>query len=85
MNEQVLLLLPQTGPPTSSSHNLAVQQGIAETVWVAFTSVLLCVLQVHSVGDKRAEAQALVAEAVADKLSPKASPCAVLPQMLVAA
>lgn len=47
--------------------------------------MLLCVLQVHSVGDKRAEAQALVAEAVADKLSPEASPCAVLPHRLVAA
>ena len=31
-------------------------------------------LQVHSVGDQQAEAQALVAEAVAIKLSPEASP-----------
>ena len=47
--------------------------------------MLLCVLQVHSVGDQRAEAQALVAEAVADKLSPEASRCAVLRHMLLAA
>ena len=46
--------------------------------------MLLCMLQVHSVGDQRAEAQ-VVAEAVADKLSPEASRCAMLPHMFIPA